>query len=170
MAGKDVLPRARQDGLVIRELADETLVYDLERHKAHCLNRTAALIWRHCDGQTSVDEMTSMLDKELDGSVDREVMLYAVDRLGKKHLLEGPVIWPADSRRFSRRDVIRKVGLAAAVAFPLVTTIVAPQAAQAATCLADTTPCTASPQCCSGCCKSSSMKCIAGTPSTPGCL
>jgi hypothetical protein len=167
MAGKDVLPRARHDGLVIHELADETLVYDLERHKAHCLNRTAALIWRHCDGQTSVDEMTSMLDKELDGSVDKEVMLYAVDRLGKKHLLEGPVMWPADSRRFSRRDVIRKVGLAAAVALPLVTTIVAPQAAQAATCLGNTSNCTTSAECCSMCCKSSNNKCNNTGPCLP---
>ena len=40
-----LMPRARQDELVVEELQDETLVYDLERHKARCLNRTAALVW-----------------------------------------------------------------------------------------------------------------------------
>ena len=29
-------PRARKDGLVVTELPDELLVYDLERHKASC--------------------------------------------------------------------------------------------------------------------------------------
>ena len=38
-----MLPEARQDGLVIEELLEEILVYDLKRHRAYCLNRTAAL-------------------------------------------------------------------------------------------------------------------------------
>ena len=42
-----LMPRARQDELVVEELPDETLVYDLKRHKARCLNRTAALVWQH---------------------------------------------------------------------------------------------------------------------------
>ena len=50
------MPRARQDELVVEELSDETLVYDLKRHKANCLNRTAALVWQDCDGQTSVSQ------------------------------------------------------------------------------------------------------------------
>ena len=33
------LPLARKDKLVVRELADEVLVYDLTRNKAFCLNR-----------------------------------------------------------------------------------------------------------------------------------
>ena len=40
-----MLPKARQEQLTVRELPDETVVYDLARHKAHCLNPTAALIW-----------------------------------------------------------------------------------------------------------------------------
>ena len=39
-----LMPRARQDELIVEELQDETLVYDLQRHKARCLNRTAALV------------------------------------------------------------------------------------------------------------------------------
>jgi hypothetical protein len=57
-AGHDrLIPCARTEGLVVQTLADEVLVYDLERHKAHCLNHAAALIWKHCDGRTSVAEM-----------------------------------------------------------------------------------------------------------------
>src|SRR5207248_2525045 len=40
-------PSARQDRLVVQELSDEVLVYDLDRHRAHCLNRAASLPqWR----------------------------------------------------------------------------------------------------------------------------
>jgi len=49
MAGEP-LPQARSEDLVIQDIGDEVLVYDLTRHKAHCLNRTAALVWRKCDG------------------------------------------------------------------------------------------------------------------------
>ena len=31
---RELMPRARQDELVVEELQDETLVYDLKRHKA----------------------------------------------------------------------------------------------------------------------------------------
>ena len=40
-------PRARTEGLVVTELPDELLVYDLERHRAYCLNPTAALVFKH---------------------------------------------------------------------------------------------------------------------------
>jgi hypothetical protein len=46
-----MFPRARAENLTVRVLGDETLVYDQERHKAHCLNATAALVWRHCNGK-----------------------------------------------------------------------------------------------------------------------
>ena len=59
------LPAARQAGLVVRELPGETLVYDLENNKAHCLNGTAALVWRRCDGQTTVAELAQTLHEEL---------------------------------------------------------------------------------------------------------
>ena len=59
-----LMPRARQDELIVEELQDETLVYDLERHKARCLNPAAALVWRHCDGQTSVAEVAALLEEQ----------------------------------------------------------------------------------------------------------
>ena len=59
-------PRARTEGLVVRELPDELLVYDLERHRAHCLNPTAALVFKHCDGRRSVAQIARILRRELD--------------------------------------------------------------------------------------------------------
>ena len=50
-------PKARQHGLVIQEMPDEVLVYDLDTNKAHCLNRSAALVWRSCDGNNTVADI-----------------------------------------------------------------------------------------------------------------
>ena len=57
------LPRARTDGLVINELTDEVLVYDLKRDKAHCLNAAAASVWKQCDGRTTVAEIARRLSE-----------------------------------------------------------------------------------------------------------
>ena len=39
-------PVARKSGLVVQEMPDEVLVYDLNSNKAHCLNQTAASVWK----------------------------------------------------------------------------------------------------------------------------
>ena len=68
-----LMPRARQDELIVEELQDETLVYDLKRHKAHCLNRTSALVWRRCDGRTTVAEVAALRERELKIPADQAV-------------------------------------------------------------------------------------------------
>jgi hypothetical protein len=69
-----LMPHARTDQLVVSEVDDEVLVYDLARHKAHCLNRTTALVWRHCDGQTPVAALAARLQRELGAPVEAEVV------------------------------------------------------------------------------------------------
>ena len=54
---KAIFPHARSEGLVITDLDDEILIYDKERDKAHCLNQTAALVWKYSDGKRSVAEI-----------------------------------------------------------------------------------------------------------------
>jgi hypothetical protein len=152
-AGDDQLrPLARAQGFVVQALPDELLVYDLERHKAHCLNRAAALIWMHCDGQTSVAEMLHILQQETKTPVPEAVVWQALQQLARVHLLAEPIRRPANVDKMSRREVMRRLGRGAAVVLPLVTSIVAPTAAEAATCLPDLSPCTAGAQCCSGLC------------------
>jgi hypothetical protein len=123
-------PQARTEGLVIRELPEEVLVYDLERHKAHCLNHTAAAVWRHCDGETEPREMGFRLAKEFGTPVDEDVVWLALDQLSSLRLLEQPVV-RADG--LSRAQLVKRAGLvAAAVVLPTAASLVAPTAAQAA--------------------------------------
>ena len=128
------LPRSRQKGLVVEELSNEVLVYDLERHKAHCLNETAAIVWRYCNGKTSIATIAERLKHELKASVDEDVVWLAIDQLRAARLLLDGTGRSHRNGGLTRREVIRKLGWAAAVGLPLVTSIVAPRAVEAVTC------------------------------------
>ncbi len=149
-----LLPRARTERLVVCELADEVLIYDLERDRAHCLNQTAALVWKQCDGRTSVPEIARRLEQSLGAPVAEPIVWLALNQLGRRHLLQERLTQPVGMASLSRRKLIKMIGLTAAVALPLITSIVAPTAVQAASCLQAMKACTASAQCCSGICAS----------------
>jgi len=149
---EQVLPEARRDGLVVQELSGEVLVYDRKRNKAHCLNSTAALVWEHCDGKTSVDQIARAIARHLEAAVDENVIWLGVEQLSKSRLLRERAILPEQEVGLSRREVIKRIGLAAAIALPVVTSIIAPTAAQAANCLPSGQACTSAAQCCSGLC------------------
>ena len=147
-----LIPEARRAGLVVQEMSEEVLVYDRESNKAHCLNRTAALVWSHCDGNKSVAEIARALAEETNAPVDEDLIWLGVEQLSKTHLLRERATVPEQKKSLSRREVMRRIGLTAAVALPVVTSIVAPTAAQAANCLTAGQGCTSSAQCCSQLC------------------
>src|SRR5262245_52137556 len=123
------MPQARKDGLVVRELPDEVLVYDIERHKAHCLNATAAAVWRHCDGETTPSEIAFRLAREFSTPVDEDVVWLALDDLGGLDLLESLV---GRETGLSRAQLVRRVGvLTAAIALPAAFSLNVPSASAA---------------------------------------
>ena len=138
-------PRARREGLVVRQLPDELLVYDLERHEAHCLNRTAALVFNRADGQTPVHDIAAALRRELKAVDTDRLAWLALDRLDRAHLLDQAPTPPPGLVGPSRRDLLRRAGLAAAL-LPVVSSILAPRAAEAAgTCVVGDTGCQGQP-------------------------
>jgi hypothetical protein len=147
-------PRVRRHNVVIQEVADELLIYDQERDKAHCLNQSAALIWRCCDGRTSVLEISRKLNRESNSNVTETLVWHALRQFSDAHLLKEPLELPLAMRvtAMNRRQAVRALGLAAVVAIPVVTSIVAPTPAQAVSCLPSGSTCTGSAQCCSGLC------------------
>lgn len=146
-------PLARKADLVTSEVADELLVYDLKSHKAHCLNQTAAMIWKYCDGKTTIADLAQLLGQEVDTNVDEAAVWLAIAQLNKAHLLEERVTRPAGSPRLSRRQAIRQLSWGTALAVPVVISIVAPTALAGCTGLgAPNAACTSNAQCCSQCC------------------
>ena len=133
-------PVARKKRLLVEEVEGETLVYDLRRHKAHCLNDIAAFVWERCDGSNTVEDLMRLAERELGVTSSEEFIWLALDRLEESALLEQPVEDPdaeADAPRYSRRDVLKslaKVG----VVLPLVASIAVPTPVQAATTVTST--------------------------------
>ncbi|HKA23138.1 MAG TPA: PqqD family protein [Blastocatellia bacterium] len=122
---------ARKRELIVKELTDEVLVYDLSDNKAHCLNQTAAFVWKHCDGETTVPEIAAMMEEEWKKPVGEETVWLALKQLSRAKLLEEPVTATGESMRASRRAVLRKLGAAAALT-PMVISLVAPTASAGA--------------------------------------
>ena len=127
-----LMPPARTDELVVEELPDETLVYDLKRHKAHCLNRTSSLVWQHCDGQTTTAQVAEMLEEELGLPRDEQIVGLALDRLRRAKLLADGAYAPGDEMSCSRRELVRKLAVVGGLTMllPVITSLRSPLAAQ----------------------------------------
>ncbi len=131
-------PIARKSGLVVQEVPDEVLVYDLETNKAHCLNQSAAMIWKSCDGNNSVSEIAKLVEAQAGDKVSEDFVWLAIDQLSENNLLEQQLT-PGFAGQ-SRREVIKKIGLASMIAIPVIASLVAPQSVLAASSCACSSP------------------------------
>ena len=124
------IPMARKNGIVIQELPNELLVYELETNKAHCLNKTAAFVWKKCDGKTSVEEIVLQFEKQTGKRIEEDLVWLALDQLKEHKLLENNI-----TSKFvgeSRRSVLKRIGLASVIALPIISSLTVPVAAQVA--------------------------------------
>lgn len=147
------MPCARRHGLVVQHVKDETLVYDLDTHKAFCLNRSAALVWQYCDGRKSIEDVVSIIKDDAGCDFNAELVEFALTQLETENLLESKGLFQPIEPNISRRQTIRRLGLASAAALPIVASIIAPSAVSAQSCRPNDATCVLSAQCCSGCCK-----------------
>ena len=161
------LPKARQEQLIVKELPDELLIYDLKRDKAHCLNETAALVWKNCDGHKTVDQLRELMEENAGSQVPEEMVWLALDQLETFKLLDEAALKPAQFAGMSRRDMVRRVGFAA-IALPVILSIVAPTAQAQASGLPPNSCCNSPGQCASGNCTQNPV--CTGTPSTKACV
>ncbi len=127
-------PLARQQNLILRELSDEMLVYDSKSDKAHCLNRTSALVWKYCDGHNTVKEITRLLTKELNVPIKDDLVWLALQQLDRNQLLEEGLERPIGMEHLSRRKLLRKY-LPATLALPVIISLTAPAAQAQGSCL-----------------------------------
>ena len=125
-------PVARKEGLVIQEMPDEVLVFDTETNKAHCLNETAAFVWKSCNGTNSVADITQSWGNQSGKPVDENLVWLAIDQLSERKLLEKTVASKFAGE--SRRSVLKKIGFASVIALPVIASLVAPTAVLAVAC------------------------------------
>jgi hypothetical protein len=153
-------PKARKSKLIVKELSNEVLIYDENNHQAHCLNETAALVWKFCDGRTSIPKMRQLLEKEMSVTVPEQTVWLALKQLEGSRLLDMSVTPQARLQRTSRRAVMQTMGIAA-VALPLITSVRAAAAVAAASCVPLGQPCVGAGL--GNCCPGASVAC-GGSP------
>jgi hypothetical protein len=113
----------KRDQLVVEELGTELMIYDQKRNQAFCLNQKAAFVWQHCDGKTSVTEIAAKLALSLGEPADEKVVQFALQSLSQDGLLEPSTFLPLVPAGMTRRDMMQKIGVRAAISLPLVTAL-----------------------------------------------
>jgi hypothetical protein len=122
------VPEARREALALRKVGGETLVYDLLRHRAHCLEEVVAAVWRHSDGEREVAEIARRAAADTGRPVGTDEVAVALVRLQRARLLEGGFV----ARLPSRREWLKK---AAGLSGLAIVSIAAPTPVEAATCI-----------------------------------
>jgi hypothetical protein len=151
----DWRPKAvKRQGLLVEETGSEVVVYNLEGYRVHCLNDQAVRIWGLCNGRRTIGQIAAGIDLAIAPKSKELVVGNVIAQLEKLGLVEESPLAPA---LVSRRDMARRIGIgvAAMVALPLITSVTAPTAQAANTCVPTNGTCGGSGQtCCPGlvCC------------------
>ena len=120
----EVKPKSlKRDQLVVEELGTELMIYDQKRNQAFCLNQKASFVWQHCDGKTTVAEIAVKLASALDEPADEKVVQLALQSLLHDGLLEPSTFLPLVPAGMTRREMMQKIGVRAAISLPLVTAL-----------------------------------------------
>lgn len=128
----DVRPFYRSNDLLTQELNGELLIYDLRIDKAYRLNSTLADIWQFCDGKHSVTEISEQISRRQNAAIGEDLIWLGLDQLRKSNLIENGEEIKTTFEGKTRREVIRKIGLASLIALPMLFSVVAPEAVNAA--------------------------------------
>lgn len=121
-------PLSRQADILVQDLDNELLVYDLQINKAYCLNQTSAMVFELADGAKTVSEIGELMSEKLGISVSEDFVWLALKDLEKENLLKNSEEISNYLMELSRREIVKKVGLASMIALPIIASVVAPSA------------------------------------------
>lgn len=124
--------KSRQSDIVVQDFENETLIYDLKTNKAYLLNETSAFVWNACDGKTDISVIGKALAQKFKAAANDELVWLAIDQLRHDGLMQETVEPPKSFIETNRREVIKQIGLATMIALPLISSLAAPKAANAA--------------------------------------
>lgn len=100
----------RAQRLAWREIAEETVVIDLGRHKAHSLNGTGSVLWHQLEHPRTVDELVTSLENGAHSleTVRCEVtgFIEELSRFGLVQVVDNEVSTPAAGSSSSRSPYV----------------------------------------------------------------
>jgi hypothetical protein len=92
-------------------------VFNHQQQQAYALNTTSALVWQHCDGHTTPEQLTELVRRKFNVSraQGEQLTWLALDELGKANLLEAEVARPRPlSSKVTRRQMLTTFATAGA--------------------------------------------------------
>jgi hypothetical protein len=111
------------DHFIVEQLMNEVMIYDQKRNKAFCLNHKAAFVWQHCDGATTINELTTLLQQVSSEPVDAAITQFALETLAADGLIDPSTFESRVPAGMTRRSLMQKFGLSAAMSLPVVTAL-----------------------------------------------
>lgn len=114
--------------LLVEKVLDELMVFNVKRNEANLLNHASAIVFRLCDGVSSVADMCDALEAADISPATEEAVWVALDDLAKANLID---LHEKPIRRTTRREVLSRMsaGASAVALFSVITTITAPDVA-----------------------------------------
>ena len=119
-------PMARRDGLTVKQMGEEAVVFDAASGNVHHLNKIAEVVWRSCDGRTDPAGLARIVSRVSNVEDAAPAVELALEQLSRRGLLSTNVERADEARRRDRRVVLKN--LAKAMCIPLVMTVTAGQA------------------------------------------
>lgn len=71
-------PLGRED-VILRQLDEDWVLYDPVSNQLHIINVSAALIWEHCDGDTTLEQICSQLAGSFEDNPSEVSVAQGVD-------------------------------------------------------------------------------------------
>lgn len=124
-------PTARRSHTIAQQLDEEMMVFDSTSDQFHLLNPLAAFVFRHADGETAPGDLLRLARERFGTQLRLADVEVALDELQNADLIEPSEGRSAPRSTVSRRDAARRMA-ALALSVPLVTSILAPEPAMAA--------------------------------------
>lgn len=89
----------------VKAVGDGLGVFDPQQGKSYVLNPSTALVWQHCNGQTTTQQLTERLQQQFNMPHNQaeSTMWFALGELDKANLLHSSV---ADQRIYTRRQML----------------------------------------------------------------
>jgi hypothetical protein len=120
------LPALRNENIVVQELDAEILLFDLKNNQAYSLNETSAKVYRACGNEITIEEL-----KRRTHFTD-ELIHLTLEKMQKANLLIENINYADTFNSVNRREIIKRIALSSTVTLPVISSIVIPTAANAA--------------------------------------
>ncbi len=79
----------KSKNIILRDMYDGSILYDVGTERAHILNIFASYVWAHCDNQRSVKEIITIIQEELNetGEDYAKEAISTIEQFAKESLV-----------------------------------------------------------------------------------